>query len=62
MQVTALSNDIEEDTGELAAIRTHALGGLRAVYGPNSMQYEQGGGTRQSEVKRPTRKGRHRQV
>jgi hypothetical protein len=57
MQVTALSNEIEEETTELASIRTRALSGLRAIYGPNSTQYEQGGGKRQSERRRTARKG-----
>jgi hypothetical protein len=57
MQVTALSNEIDGATDDLSTIRTRALSGLRATYGPNSTQYEQGGGTRQSEVKRPSRKG-----
>jgi hypothetical protein len=56
MQITALTNDLNEGTAEIAAIKTRALSGLRAVYGPNSTQYEQGGGTRTSERKRPTRK------
>src|SRR5919206_344490 len=46
MQVTALTNDLEERTAELASIRTRALSGFRAVFGPNSTQYEQAGGTR----------------
>ena len=57
MQVAALSNELEEDTTELASIRTRALSGLRAVFGPNSTQYEQGGGTRQSERRKSTRRG-----
>lgn len=57
MQVAALSNEIEEGTNELAAIRTRALSGFRAVFGPDSTQYEQGGGKRQSEIRRPSRKG-----
>ena len=57
MQVAALSNDLEEGTNELASIRTRALSGFRAVFGPNSTQYEQAGGTRQSEIRRPSRKG-----
>lgn len=57
MQTTALSNELEERTTELASIRTRALSGFRAVFGPNSTQYEQAGGTRQSEVRRPARKG-----
>ena len=57
MQVAALSNELEEGTNELASIRTRALSGFRAVFGPNSTQYEQAGGTRQSEIRRPSRKG-----
>ncbi len=56
MQVTALSNELGEDVNALASIYTRALSGLRAVYGPNSTQYEQGGGTRADERKRPSRK------
>ncbi len=57
MQVTALSNELEERTNELAAIRTRAMSGFRAVFGPDSTQYEQAGGTRQSEIRRSSRKG-----
>jgi hypothetical protein len=57
MQVTALTNEVETRTAELASIRTRALSGFRAVFGPDSTQYEQAGGTRQSEIRRPTRKG-----
>ena len=57
MQMTALSNELEERTSELATIRTRALSGIRAVFGPDSTQYEQAGGTRQSEIRRPSRKG-----
>jgi len=57
MQITALNNALNEAASRLAAKRTRALSGLRAVYGPNSTQYEQGGGTRQSEKRRATRKG-----
>lgn len=57
MQATALSNEIDAGTTELAGIRTRALSGFRAVYGPNSTQYEQAGGTRQSEIRRAPRKG-----
>src|SRR5947209_17920591 len=56
MQITALSNELNEGTNELASINTRARSGVRAVYGPNSTQYEQIGGTRQSERKKPTRK------
>ena len=56
MQITALSNELNEGTNDLASINTRAKSGVRAVYGPNSTQYEQVGGVRQSERKRPTRK------
>jgi hypothetical protein len=42
---------------EPASIKTRVLSGFRAVNGPNSTQYEQAGGTRQSERRKPTRKG-----
>jgi hypothetical protein len=57
MQVTALTNELGEEVSVLAAIYTRALSGLRAVFGPNSTQYEQGGGTRTDERRRATRKG-----
>ncbi|MDT7603238.1 MAG: hypothetical protein QOF61_1235 [Acidobacteriota bacterium] len=56
MQVTALSNELGEDVTVLAGICTRGLSGLRAVYGPNSTQYEQGGGTRTDERRRAARK------
>jgi len=56
MQVTALSNDLNDRTKKLSDIKTRALSGLRATYGPNSTQYEQAGGTPQKDRKRPLRK------
>ena len=56
MQVTALTNALNDGASELAAINSRALSGLRATYGPNSTQYELGGGTPQRERKRPSRK------
>jgi hypothetical protein len=55
-QLTALSNDLHELTTEMANINTRALSGFRAIYGPDSTQYEQAGGTRKSERKRPSSK------
>ncbi|MGB7923752.1 MAG: hypothetical protein WCF57_10960 [Pyrinomonadaceae bacterium] len=55
-QLIALSNELTEQTAEIASIKTRALSGLRAVYGPDSTQYEQGGGTRTSERKRSSKK------
>lgn len=37
---------------------TRARSGFRATYGADSIQYEQAGGTRQSERKRPARKAK----
>ena len=55
-QLTALTNDLNVQVNELAGITTRARSGFRAVYGPDSTQYEQAGGTRASERKRPSKK------
>lgn len=41
---------------EVSTLVTRARSGIRAVYGPNSHQYGQAGGTRTSERKRPVPK------
>ena len=53
-QLTALTNETDEQANALGGAVTRARSGFRAVYGPNSTQYEQAGCTRQSERKRPT--------
>jgi hypothetical protein len=55
-QLMALTNDLKEQTTEMASIVTRARSGFRATYGPDSTQYEQAGGTRSSERKRPSSK------
>lgn len=50
-QLTALVNDSKAKTREVTDIITRARSGIRAVYGPNSTQYEQAGGTRTSDRK-----------
>ena len=55
-QLTALINEANTQAAELADIDTRALSGFRAVFGPDSSQYEQAGGTRRSERKRPSSK------
>ncbi|HWT01590.1 MAG TPA: hypothetical protein VN256_15190 [Pyrinomonadaceae bacterium] len=40
----------------MANIIARARSGFRATYGPDSTQYEQAGGTRSSERKRPSSK------
>jgi hypothetical protein len=53
-QLTALVNETNELGVGLSDAVTRALSGVRAVFGPDSSQYEQAGGTRRSERKRPT--------
>jgi hypothetical protein len=55
-QLTALTNELNAQAAELANITTRARSGFRAFYGPDSTQYEQAGGTRASERKRPSSK------
>jgi hypothetical protein len=55
-QLTALTNELNAKTAELASINTRARSGFRATFGPDSSQYEQSGGTRTSERKRPSKK------
>jgi hypothetical protein len=53
-QLTNLSNRTGAAADELNALYTRALSGVRAVFGPDSTQYEEAGGTRASD--RRTRK------
>ncbi|MEA2174529.1 MAG: hypothetical protein QOD00_2121 [Blastocatellia bacterium] len=53
-QLTALVNETNDLGVGLSDAVTRALSGVRAVFGPDSSQYEQAGGTRRSERKRPT--------
>lgn len=55
-QLTAIVNDINTLGGDLAEFVSRARSGFRAFYGPDSTQYEQVGGTRTSDRKRPARK------
>jgi predicted nucleic acid-binding protein len=55
-QLTAATNAAHDEGAALKAISTRARGGIRAFFGPNSTQYEQVGGTRSTDRKRPTRK------
>lgn len=55
-QLTAATNDTNTEGDDVNSLITRIRGGIRAVFGPDSNQYEQAGGTRQSERKRTTRK------
>jgi hypothetical protein len=57
-QLTQRVNEANSKADELNSIVTRARSGFRAIYGPDSTQYEQAGGTRASERKpRKARKG-----
>jgi hypothetical protein len=56
IEVQGLMNQRDDLVKELRTLITRARSGFRAVYGPDSTQYEQSGGTRQSERKAPGRK------
>jgi hypothetical protein len=56
--LTAATNAAHDEAIALNALNTRARGGIRAFFGPNSTQYEQVGGTRSADRKRPTRKNK----
>lgn len=55
-QMTALTNDLSAQSAEMTSINRRARSGFRAVFGPDSSQYEQVGGTRSSERRRRSSK------
>ena len=55
-QLTGLLNDCGTKTKAVTDVLTRVRSGVRAVYGPDSTQYEQVGGTRTSERKPRSRK------
>jgi hypothetical protein len=55
-QVTSLTNSTNEKAAAVNSYITRALSGVRAVFGPDSTQYEEAGGTRSSERKAPKAK------
>jgi hypothetical protein len=58
-QLTNLSNSTNEKADVVNSNVTRALSGVRAVFGPDSTQYEEAGGTRSSErrARKSTKKG-----
>jgi hypothetical protein len=52
-QLTQLVNQSNDKLTNIKTITTRARSGFRAFFGPDSSQYEQAGGTRASERKRP---------
>jgi hypothetical protein len=55
-QLSALINARDAKNATLTELTTRALSGIRGFFGPDSDEYEQAGGTRKSERKKPTRK------
>ena len=55
--LTALLNQLHDNSKQLSKTCARARAGFRATYGPDSSQYEQAGGTRESERKKTGRKG-----
>lgn len=52
-QLTQLVNQSNDKLTNIKTATTRARSGFRAFFGPDSSQYEQAGGTRASERKRP---------
>ena len=55
-ELTALLDGRDDDARSLRALNTRVLSTIRGTFGPDSAEYEQAGGVRQSERKRPARK------
>jgi hypothetical protein len=55
-QLTHMANQSDDALTDINNVTTRARSGFRAMFGPDSSQYEQAGGTRASERKRPARK------
>jgi hypothetical protein len=52
----SLQNEIEDDESNLRSRNARMLSAAEARYGPDSSEYEQAGGTRQSDRKRGPKK------
>jgi len=57
-ELVGLRNDRDDHAVKLNEFCTRARSGIRGFYGPDSTQYEQVGGTRVSERKKPGRKAK----
>ena len=55
-QLTGLINNRDDAAGTLSGYNTRALSAIRGIFGPDSAEYDQAGGTRTSERKKPVRK------
>jgi len=55
-EMTGLADVRDDQIKTLQELTTRARSGIRSTFGPDSKEYEQAGGTRKSERKKPTRK------
>jgi hypothetical protein len=55
-ELGSVTNDLDNKRSEVNAVITRAVSGVRAVFGPNSNQYEKVGGTRTDDRKKPKSK------
>jgi hypothetical protein len=55
-ELSAVTNDLDGKRGEVNAVVSRAVSGVRAVFGPNSNEYEGVGGTRTDDRKKPKSK------
>jgi hypothetical protein len=54
-QLNGLLDNRDDAALELSGYNTRALSAIRGIYGPDSSEYDQAGGTRTSERKTPVR-------
>lgn len=54
-QLNGLLDQRDDAALELSGYNTRALSAIRGIYGPDSAEYDQAGGTRSSERKAPVR-------
>ena len=52
-QLTGLVNNRDDAAAVLSGYNTRALSAIRGIFGPDSTEYDQAGGTRTSERKKP---------
>lgn len=55
-ELSAVTNDLDAKRSAVNAVTSRAVSGVRAVFGPNSNEYERVGGTRTADRKKPKSK------
>lgn len=55
-QLGGLIDKRDDSARNLSGFNTRALSAIRGIFGPDSLEYDQAGGTRTSERKKPVRK------